>query len=91
MSSIAAESPGHFGKSNFPLAPLLSSLISCLVACQGKKDSVVLFSQPASQSFWRKWPRVCSLEPSMTMRGGTPSCWNMTDRVSCASPFIVIG
>ncbi len=73
-------------------APFLSSLISLLmVLYHVEYGCVVVISQQALLDFKQNLPSICSYEPSITMRDGTPSHWNMMDKASWTSSFFFMG
>ena len=72
--------------------PLSSSRIHPSAACiHGEWGLVYVRWQSASLSFCLKSPSTCSIKLSAIMDGGTPSQWNISVRVLCASPFCFIG
>ena len=74
------------------MAPFFNSQIaSSAVFYQGEFGSVCLMWVPISLAFLWKSPIVCSLEPSMTIRRGTPSCCASNERPSWASALHLIG
>ena len=58
---------------------------------QGECGSICFLWHPASRSLRAKSPRFCSLEPSIIISGGTPSCLNGRSRAKGASLFFVMG
>ncbi len=68
------------------------SLLSCSATfCQGEYCSVGFSWQWASTGFQQNFPRVCSLNPSITIEGGKTLCWNIRDKSLCALPLVFIG
>ena len=83
---------GTFRFSIFLVNPRLSSRISpSHWFIQGEWGSICFLWHPASRSFWEISPRVCSLDPSMIILGGTPSCLKSRSRANGASLFPDIG
>ena len=58
---------------------------------QGECGSICFLWHPASRSLRAKSPRFCSLEPSIIISGGTPSCLNRLSRAKGVSLFFVMG
>ena len=58
---------------------------------QGECGSILFLWHPASRSLRAKSPRFCSLEPSIIISGGTPSCLNRLSREKGVSLFFVMG
>ena len=55
------------------------------------QSSICFLWHPASRSLQEKSPRFCSLEPSIIISGGTPSCINRLSRAKGVSLFLVMG
>ena len=58
---------------------------------QGECGSICFLWHPASRSLRAKSPMFCSLDPSMIISGGTPSCLNRRSRANGASLLFVMG
>ena len=58
---------------------------------QGECGSICFLWHPSSRSLWAKSPRFCSLESSIIILGGTPSCLNRLSREKGVSLFFVMG
>ena len=58
---------------------------------QGECGSICFLWHPASRSLRAKSPRFCSLDPSMIISGGTPSCINRRSRENGVSLFFCHG
>ena len=82
---------GTFHLSIFLVDPRFNSQISpSHKFILGECGSICFLWHPASRSLRAKSPRFCSLEPSMIMSGGTPSCLNRRSRAKGASLFFVM-
>ena len=83
---------GTFRFSIFLVNPRFNSRISpSHKFIQGACGSICFLWHPASRSLRAKSPRFCSLEPSIIISGGTPSCLNIRSRAKEASLFFVMG
>ena len=83
---------GKFRFSIFLVEPRFYSRISpSHKFIQGECGSIYFLWHPASRSLRSKFPRFCSLDPSMIISGGTPSCLNRQSRENGASLFFVMG
>ena len=73
-------------------APFFNSwIVSSAELCQGECGSVYLMWVPISLAFLQKKTIICSLEPSMTILGGTLSHCANSDKPSWASALCLIG
>ena len=83
---------GKFCFSIFLVDPRFNSRISpSHKFIQGECGSICFLWHPASRSSRAKSPRFCSLEPSIIISGGTPSCLNRLSRAKGLSLFFVMG
>ena len=83
---------GTFRFSIFLVEPLFNSRISpSQKSIQGECGSIYFLWHPVSRSLRAKSLRFCSLDPSMIISGGTPSCINRRSRANGASLFFVMG
>ena len=83
---------GTFRFSIFLVEPHFNSRISpSHEFIQSERGSICFLWNPASRSLRTKSPRFCSLDPSMIISGGTPSCLNRRSRANGASLFFVVG
>ena len=58
---------------------------------QGECVSICFLWNPASRSFRENFPRFSTLDPSMIISGGNPSCLNRRSRANGASLYFVMG
>ena len=83
---------GKFRFSIFLVDPRINSRISpSHKFIQGECGSISFLWHTASRSLRSKSPRFCSLEPSIIISGGTPSCLNRLSREKGVSLFLVMG
>ena len=83
---------GTFRLSIFLVYPRFNSRISpSHKFIQGECGSICFLWHPASRSLRAKSPMFCSLEPSIIITVGTPSCLNRLSRAKGVSLFFCHG
>ena len=83
---------GSFRFSIFLVDPRFNSrILTSHKFIQGECGSICFLWHPASRSLRAKSPRFCSLEPSIIISGGNPSCLNRLSRSKGVSLFFVMG